>query len=294
MTFSQLRILVAVVDHRGFTAAAEASMLSQPAVSHAVRALERELGATLLDRGRDGVVMTETGRRVVERARAILAHEAALRDDATAGVDAEPFTLKVGTLLSTERLLTAAVSEFRGRQPGADVRLVRGMDDELLDWLERGVIDVAVARVPPAGVTAVPLTSDEVFAILPPAHALAGRARIHLETLFGEPFVMCGAGCEPMIRELAAGAGLQVRTRVQAVELTSLLHLVSDGQGVSLIPALVLEGTTGDVAVRSLEPPQQRHLSLCIASGSRMRAAGEAFAAVAADAARRRGMPAAA
>jgi DNA-binding transcriptional LysR family regulator len=168
------------------------------------------------------------------------------------------------------------------------------MDDELLDWLERGVIDVAVARVPPAGVTAVPLTSDEVFAILPPAHALAGRARIHLETLFGEPFVMCGAGCEPMIRELAAGAGLEVRTRVQAVELTSLLHLVSDGQGVSLIPALVLEGTTGDVAVRSLEPPQQRHLSLCIASGSRMRAAGEAFAAVAADAARRRGMPAAA
>jgi DNA-binding transcriptional LysR family regulator len=292
MTFSQLRILVAVVDYRGFTAAAEASMLSQPAVSHAVRALERELGATLLERGRDGVVVTETGRRVVERARAILAHEAALRDDATA--DAEPFTLKVGTLLSTEPMLTAAVSEFRGRQPRADVRLVRGMDDELLDWLERGVIDVAVARVPPAGVTAIPLTSDEVLAILPPAHALAGRARIHLESLFGEPFVMCGAGCEPMIQELATSAGLEVRTRVQAVELTSLLHLVSDGQGVSLIPALVLEGTAGDVAVRSLEPPQQRHLSLCIASGSRMRAAGEAFAAVAAEAARRRGMPAAA
>jgi DNA-binding transcriptional LysR family regulator len=292
MTFSQLRILVAVVDYRGFTAAAEASMLSQPAVSHAVRALERELGATLLERGRDGVVVTETGRRVVERARAILAHEAALRDDATA--DAQPFTLNVGTLLSTEPMLTAAVSEFRGRQPRADVRLVRGMDDELLDWLERGVIDVAVARVPPAGVTAIPLTSDEVLAILPPAHALAGRARIHLESLFGEPFVMCGAGCEPMIQELATSAGLEVRTRVQAVELTSLLHLVSDGQGVSLIPALVLEGTAGDVAVRSLEPPQQRHLSLCIASGSRMRAAGEAFAAVAAEAARRRGMPAAA
>jgi DNA-binding transcriptional LysR family regulator len=292
MTFSQLRILVAVVDHRGFTAAAEASMLSQPAVSHAVRALERELGATLLERGRDGVIMTEAGRRVVERARAILAHEAALRDDATAG--AEPFTLKVGTLLSTERMLTAAVTEFRGRQPRADVRLVRGMDDELLAWLEGGVIDVAVARVPPAGLTAVPLTSDEVFAVLPPAHPLARHDRIRLETLFDEPFVMCGAGCEPMIQELATSAGRPVRTRVQAVELASLLDLVSDGQGVSLIPALVLEGTAGNVAVRPLEPPEQRHLSLCIARDSRIRAAGEAFAAVAADAARRRGMPAAA
>jgi DNA-binding transcriptional LysR family regulator len=162
------------------------------------------------------------------------------------------------------------------------------MDDELLDWLERGVIDIAVARVPPAGVTVLPLTSDEVFAVLPSAHALARRERIQLETLLDEPFVMCGAGCEPMIQELAAGAGRPVRTRVQAVELASLLNLVSDGQGVSLIPALVLEGTAGDVAVRSLEPPAQRHLSLCIAPGSPVRAA------VAAEAARRRGMPAAA
>jgi DNA-binding transcriptional LysR family regulator len=108
-------------------------------------------------------------------------------------------------MLSTERMLTAAVTDFRGRQTRADVRLVRGMDDELLDWMERGVINVAVARVPsPAGVTAVPLTSDEVFAILPPAHPLARRERIQLQTLLDEPFVMCGAGCEPMIQELAA------------------------------------------------------------------------------------------
>lgn len=77
-----MRALVAVVDAGGFTAAAATLGMSQPAVSHAIAALEAELGVMLLDRGRSGVRPTETGQRVVVEARAALAHVERLHREA--------------------------------------------------------------------------------------------------------------------------------------------------------------------------------------------------------------------
>jgi molybdenum-dependent DNA-binding transcriptional regulator ModE len=87
ITFTQLRTLLAVVDQGGFTAAAEQLGMTQPAVSRAIHVLEAELGTPLLARGRDGVTLTEAGRRALGHARAALGEHDRLRADvaATAG-----------------------------------------------------------------------------------------------------------------------------------------------------------------------------------------------------------------
>jgi DNA-binding transcriptional LysR family regulator len=266
MTLSQLRILVAVAEHRGFTAAAEHIGSSQPAVSRAVSALERELHATLFARHRDSTSPTEAGMVAIRHARETISHYDSLTREVAAIAGRVIGTLRVASLPSaTGSLLAAPLRAFTDRYPQVGVRLFEGTDQEVRDWLEQGGADIGVVTLPAHGYDCITLGGDEMVVVLSPAHALARASMVGLAKLAGERFIFPTGGCGPLILAAARRAGVTLDISLQAREPQSIIEMVAAGLGVSIMPTLNLRDLSGHVTTRPLDPPLPRTLALALA-----------------------------
>jgi DNA-binding transcriptional LysR family regulator len=285
MTFGQLRILLTVIERGGFTPAADHLGMTQPAVSRAIGALESELGALLIARGRDGVALTEAGRRAVEHARAALRHHDLLRSEVAAVGGRVTGTLRVASFPSvTASLMPSRLRAFADRYPQVATRLFEGTDQEVREWLEQGAAEVAVVTLPATGVDAVALAEDQMVAVLPAEHRLAARSSVSLKALSGERFVLSTGGCEPIIAAAARGAGASLNVAFEAREVATVLAMVEAGLGVSVVPTLALPAEPDGLAVRPLDPPVPRLLGLAVRSLADASPAARAFLEIAAPA----------
>jgi DNA-binding transcriptional LysR family regulator len=265
MTLAQLRILVAVAEHGGFTAAAEHIGSSQPAVSRAVSALERELHATLFVRHRDGTSPTEAGKLAIRHARETIRHHDRLTREVAAIAGRVSGTLRVASLPSaTGSLLAAPLRAFTDRHPHVDVRLFEGTDQEVRDWLARGGADIGVVTLPAPGYDCITLGADEMVVVLPPAHPLARAAAVGLGKLEAERFIFPTGGCGPLILTAARRAGVTLDISFEAREPQSIIEMVAAGLGVSIMPTLNLPGQHGQITTRPLDPPLPRTLALAL------------------------------
>ena len=184
MDLRLLRYFVAVAEERHFGRAATRLHMSQPPLSRAVRALEADLGATLLDRSPTGVRLTAAGTVLLDEARALLERSEGVRTRvAAAGGDR---VLTVGVLAdSAEHLGASLAAAFRREQPDVQVR-VREFDlSEPSAGLRSGLVDVAITRGPfdEAGITTRVLGEDPIGVVLVHDDPLAGRAAVRLGEL---------------------------------------------------------------------------------------------------------------
>lgn len=267
MTLAQLRTLVAVVEAGSFSVAAERLALTQSAVSHAIAGLETDLGVSLLHRDRGGPVPTPAGERVLAHARAMLRLHEHIRQEAAAASGQQVGRVRVGTPPSVSaRLLPGVLAALRRRHPGIEVVLFEGSDHEVDGWLRSRAVDVGIVPCPARGLDTVELVADEFFLVVPAAHALGSRASVRLREVAAEPFIMSKGGCEPMIRHLYRTAGTQPSVRYEVRDMPTLLAMVQEGLGVTVVPALSLPPQTPRLRALHLEPPGRRRLALAVLS----------------------------
>lgn len=263
MTLSQLRVLLAVADHGGFTAAAEHVGMSQPAVSRAVGAVEGELGTAMFVRGKDGVALTAAGRLAVARAREALRQYDLLHSEVAAVAGQLIGTLRLASLPSaTGTLIAAQVRAFTKRYPQVHIRLFEGTDQEVRDWLAQGAAELGVVTLPAPGFETVVLGTDEMVALLPADHDLSSREAITFGALSDQKFILPTGGCGPLIMAAAREARAHLHAAFEAREQAAILAMVAEGLGVSIVPTLGLPPDTGSVVVRPLEPRTPRTLAL--------------------------------
>jgi DNA-binding transcriptional LysR family regulator len=265
VTFAQLRALHAVALTGSVTRAAEQLLMTQPAVSHAIRGLERELGVSLLVRRADGVSLTSVGAAVAERAAIILAQLEGVRADAAVAADQQSVTLRIGVLPSANaRIMPALLREFATAYPDVRVTALEGSDPEVLDWVRTGAVDVAVVAEPAEELLTAPLATDDLLAVLPVDHPRAGQDAIPIADLAHEPFIMPAGGCEPIISALARDAGVRLRRHYEVRDTTSILAMVRERLGVSIMPELSVPDDRRGVRLLPLDPPAQRRLALAV------------------------------
>ncbi|MFI6927712.1 LysR family transcriptional regulator [Nonomuraea spiralis] len=276
MTFTQLRILQAVARTGNMTRAAEELSTTQSAVSHALRALESELGVALLVRGNQGVSLTAAGRAVCRRATLILTQVEALEQEVAAVQKHERGSLRVGVIPSANvRLLPPILRRFGETYPQVRLTVMEGSDGEVLEWLETGAADIAtvsagVARARatpaslPAGLTARPLATDRMLAVLPSGHELGVRDSIPVVELSRHPFIMSAGGCEPLITTLARAAGASLKCHYRVRDTSSILAMVAEGLGVSIVPELSLPAHRPGVHAIPLDPAAERTILLAL------------------------------
>jgi DNA-binding transcriptional LysR family regulator len=267
MTEAQLRVLVTVADTGGFSPAAARLSMSQPGVSRAIAALEAELGAELLVRRNGRAAPTAAGERVLRHAREVLARAEAIRQEAAAGGGEFSGRVRLGSFASVSaQLLPGILATLRVRHPGVEVALFEGHDEEVVGWIRERAVDVGVISRDAADLDVRPLAADRLVAVLPTAHALAEQPHATLEQLAAEPFVLSRGGCERIILEAFAAAGHAPRVAFEVHEVSTILAMVAEGLGVSVVPELSAVAVPPRVALRPLAPPVERRLALAVPS----------------------------
>lgn len=184
----QLRLMAAIAEGGSMVRAAETVGVTQPAVTKAVRDLERDLGVPLFERGNRGVTPTIYGEALVRHARRVLAqlaHAVEEIDDLAHGAGGR---VAVGTLLAASAwLLPRAISLLRAERPRVVVDVVEGTNDRLQPMLLRGDLDMVVGRLSEfrhrTGIQQEALYSEEIVILARPGHSLARSEPLKLADL---------------------------------------------------------------------------------------------------------------
>jgi len=265
MNLAQLRALVAVVDTGGFTKAAETLGLTQSGVSHVVASLERELQLPLVSRTRGGVRLTDHGRRIIGHAREVVHRTARIAEVAAAATGERRRRLRLAAFPSAGHLLPAVVAAFGHALPDVTVVLLEGSDAEVRAWLDDKLVDAGVVADlhgdAAAGGDGVVLHRDRMVAVVDPDHPLAGEPALTLADLADDPFLLSDNGCEPILRRMYHAAGLSLRPHRRVRDMATLLALVREQLGVTIVPELALTGAHALTAI-PIVPAAHRVLRL--------------------------------
>jgi len=261
MELRQLIALDAVVRHGGFTRAAEALHLAQPAVSGQIARLERELGVTVLARTTRRVELTPAGELVLARARAALAEIEGARSDLAELAGVHRGSLHVGaTPVLGPLRLPDLLARYHRLHPGVTLHLRTGLISGLLADLDRGDVDVVLGPVHddlPATVTARILASERIVLVRPPGtQPDTPRGAVAFEALRDQPFVCLppGSGLHAILLAAASAAGFVPHVPFEAPDPAGVRDLVSAGLGVALLAESAALAAGAAVRVVRLDP----------------------------------------
>jgi len=262
-TLQQLAYLVALDEHRHFTKAAEACLVSQPGLSTQVRELERRLGAALIERTGKGVILTAAGADAARRARVVLREV----DDIVARCDESRNPLEgvcnLGVIPTVAPyFLPRLIPALRAHFPRCQMRLREERTGTLVDLLEAGVLDLLLLALPVEGahLTEVELATDPFELAVATGHRLARRRSVPVSALADEQVLLLDDGHCLRGQALAVCqlAGARPEEDLRATSLATLVQMVAGGLGVTLLPrsaAAVEAGPASGITTVPLRAP---------------------------------------
>ena len=224
----KLRYFVAVADRLHFGRAADELHIAQPVLSRQVRALEKDLGASLLTRDSHGVALTDAGQQLLADAGPLLASADAARHRVTLAARGGR-RLMVGFRAGVA--VAPAVQQFATRHPDVVVDVQRIEGDDQATVLLDGRIDIGYVRLPidETGLRVIPVYTEPRVAVLPVGHRLAGKEQVTEADLAGEPLLWDSDTSTQPTRRPHPNAGYLVR----GVDET--LEHVAAGRGISFL-----------------------------------------------------------
>jgi DNA-binding transcriptional LysR family regulator len=240
----RLRTFLAVARARNFSRAAEQLGKTQPSVSQAVAALERELRQALFVRDGRTTHLTAAGKLLLRHVEAIFA-EMERAQAALAGLhELRRGELVVGTSDTLAYyLLPPVFAAFRARYPGVELRLDNRPSPATAAQVAARVVDVGIVTsplAPDARLRLEPLLPHEDLAICAPRHPLARKRQVPLDELLGEPLLLLDrtTGARAALDAVFARARVQPRVSMEMSSVEVLKRLVELGFGLSIVPAI--------------------------------------------------------
>ncbi|HVQ40083.1 MAG TPA: LysR family transcriptional regulator [Pyrinomonadaceae bacterium] len=242
MEIRQLRAFVAIAELGTFTAAALRVHVTQAAISMQIRQLENELSARLFVRAPRRVMLTEAGEQLLHRARQILRdHDAAL-DEIAELAGAERGRLRIGSAsaMVTTDVLPGLLKEVRKQHSGAEVSVVSGTSEALVQQILAGEVDLAFVSLPveARGINTERLSEDQLVAIASPRHKLARQRTISAYTLAGEKLILGerGGNTRRLIDQFFAQAGVTLQVSMELSRQAAIRRMVEEDMGVGIVP----------------------------------------------------------
>jgi len=235
----QLRSLEAVVRLGGVSRAARALHLAQPTVSTQLKELSAALGlALLVPQGRK-LVPTAVGERLAETVRAMGAAWQAFEDDAAALQGLHRGRLRIAAVTTTEYFLPDLLGPFARQYPGITIELAVENRDAVVARLARGDDELAAMMLPPSHLPLArwPFLDNPLVVIAPAGHALAGRRRLKLADLVGEPLLAreAGSGTRAAAEQAFDEQGVQWPPRMALGSNEAIKHAVRAGLGLAVL-----------------------------------------------------------
>lgn len=242
MEIRQLRAFVAIAESGTFTAGALRVHVTQAAISMQIRQLENEIGARVFVRAPRHVILTEAGEQLLRRARHILREHDAALDEIAELAGAERGRLRIGSasaMVLTDQL-PAILTELRKQHPAAEISVMSGTSEVLVDQILAGEVDIAFVSLPVdvRGIKTERLSEDQLVAIASPRHKLAKQRTISAFTLAGERLILGerGGNTRRLIDQFFAQAGVTLRVAMELSRQQAIKRMVEEDMGVGIVP----------------------------------------------------------
>jgi DNA-binding transcriptional LysR family regulator len=241
MNVRQLRVFCTVAAHMSVSAAAEDLMMSQPAVSQQLRALEHQLGAKLFEWTGQRLLLTEVGTAIRPHAERMVALEDEVRlAVAELRLPADRGGLALGANTTGGMyVVPELVRNFLAEHPRAQVTLQVEHTNRIVDRILQGFIDVAVVTGPLADerLAIVDIAEDELVAIASPAHPLASRAGVSVAEIAATGWVLYahGSRTRELVRSAFVQRGCKLNVAMQLASTEAVKKAVEANLGVAMV-----------------------------------------------------------
>ena len=269
MESKKLEALLMAVDLGSFTKAAEVLGYTQSGLTHMMNSLEKEVGFTLLERGRSGVRLTEEGERIAPAVREFLQANARLDSVIEQVASSRTEIIRVSAYASIAmHWLPGIIQRFREECPDVDVD-IRMADhvDVPYDLLAQGKMDAILVSPQDEGQYEwVHLADDPMFAVLPRDFDTQGMTAFPLAAFEARDFIMPSQGFDKDIMRIFNRIGVKPHILPTWVDDPTVISMVSHGLGVSMMTELTVRGRTDGVKLLPVEPASSRELGLAVRS----------------------------
>ncbi len=277
---SRYGIFCRVVEQGSFTHAAEDLGYSQSAVSQNVRALEQETGVTLLSRRKDGVQLTQDGQEFYPYIQSIFQAEQALERKRQETMGLQNSLIRIGTFTSVSRnLLPPMMKRFKETYPDVRFVLRQGEYTSIPQWIRQGEIDFGFVNEDAVeGMETHLLYEDHMLAVLPQGHPLSEKSMLSLADISREPLILLDEGEHSVLLEAFRHAKLSPNLAYKVYDDYSILSMVRQGLGISVLYEKVVAGFEQGLSLRPILESPRRRVALSWLSWDTMPYAARRFA----------------
>ncbi len=281
MHVDSLKVFCDLVETASFSKAAAAHGITQSAVSQQIRALEERFGCTLLERSRSGVSATPEGHAFYATCREMLSAWTAFENRVGELKNEVSGELRIASIFSIGlHELPARLQAFRAKYPQVDVRVDYRRSAQVYQMVESGEAHIGLVAFPTKrpGILFEVFDEDTMVFICHPRHPLAGKKRIPLTAVAGEPFI----GFEPdtptrkMTDRYLRKAGVKITPVNEFDNIETVKRAVEIGSGTSIVPArtVAAEIASGQLAAVEIESPRMTRPLATIIARNRPRQPG--------------------
>ena len=279
MESARCKAFIESVERGSFRAAADALGYTPSAVSQLVAALEKDLGLTLLIRSKKGVTMTSEGAKLAPIVRSYLAREKEMYELASEmqGISIGNLTIAAYPSVATT-WLPELVRTFQRDYPDVQFSIMEGIRAEIFRHLDDHVADMGfMAYAEPMDYEWTPLAQEEVIAVLPEDHPLAGAKAYPIGDCEKDDFIMTSWGKDVEIQNIFRRHRVTPNVKYTTYDTPATLAMVRMGLGVTFANELAAQYWNEHLVKLPLDPPEKVEFGIAFTSKEHMTAAAKKF-----------------
>ncbi|MDA0782029.1 MAG: LysR substrate-binding domain-containing protein [Rickettsiales bacterium] len=275
MNIRDFQYIISIAKHSHFGKAAEECNVSQPALSMQIQKLESAFGVKIFERNNKHVMVTDIGRKIIERAKNIIDETQRIDELIKIAKDPEAVEIRIGAFPTlAPYFLPVAIPKITKNFPKLKIFLIEEKTEVLIKKLLAGEIDTAFLATPlPMEIPTIEhsvLFEDEFLLAVPPSHKFAGNKVINRNELSGESLLLMDDGhcLREQALDICSLIGAREKEQFRATSLETLRQMVIANVGITLIPKIAVRENDTLVYIPFHKPPPKRTISMVWRSSS--------------------------
>lgn len=264
MILNRYEIFLKTAEIGNITKTAEILHYTQAGISHAIAALEKETGFSLLARSASGVTITENGKRLLPYIQTLVNDQHGLSQAIYDINETVAGTLRIATFTSVStQWLPTIIRKFQADYPLVEFDLLAGDYDEITERILSGRVDCGFLTAPVADPLVFHLLyKDPMNVLLPERHPLTRQDVLTLPEIKKEPLVLPTKGSDNDIQAVLNSTRGKTNVRYVLNDDLSVISMVSHGFGITIMPELILRNLNYSLEIRPIDPPQYRAIGI--------------------------------
>lgn len=273
------KVFLRSVENGNFTKTAAEFGYTQSAVSQMIRSLEAELNITLFTRTKHGIYLTSDGKAIIPHIRKLVNDYDNMLSQSSAINHLEGATIRVGAFASVSaNFLPSAIKKFKEVYPTVHFKLLQADYETIKVWIKNGTVDFGFLTADLAeNMKHIHIFDDEMVMIMPKGHHCAKKKTLSMEDFAGDPFIFLDQGKKSEPLEYFKKAGVEPNLQYRVYDDYTIMNMVEQGLGISILPKLVLLRHHQDIVVRSLTPTIYRDVCIAYKNDESISLAGKFF-----------------